>query len=72
MRLLLRDAQCLYEWDDQWTLDDRGALVTPGTPVLILGTYPFGTPPAWLSPAPVPLPAALPLETPRRLLPSPP
>jgi hypothetical protein len=50
VRLLLRDAQWLYGWGEQWTLDETGRqVVTPGTPVLILGTYPFGSPPAWLS-----------------------
>lgn len=29
--------------------DSRRHVLTPGTPVLILGTYPFGTPAAWLS-----------------------
>ena len=50
VRLLLRDAQWLYGWGEQWTLDEtRRHVATPGTPVLILGTYPFGSPPAWLS-----------------------
>ena len=72
VRLLLRDAQWLYAWGEQWTLDERQTLASPGTPVIILGTYPFGTAPAWLSltPASVPLPASLPVGTPRPLLPS--
>jgi hypothetical protein len=50
VRLLLRDAQWLYEWGDQWSLDDsRREVMMPGTPVVILGTYPFGTPAAWLA-----------------------
>jgi len=50
VRLLLRDAQWLYGWGEQWSLDAERRVVTrPGTPVVILGTYPFGTPPAWLS-----------------------
>jgi lipoprotein-anchoring transpeptidase ErfK/SrfK len=49
-RMLRRDAQWLYGWGQEWTLDDRHRhVLTPGTPVIILGTYPFGTPPAWLS-----------------------
>jgi lipoprotein-anchoring transpeptidase ErfK/SrfK len=64
VRLLLRDAQWLYGWGEQWRLDDsRRQVLTPGTPVVILGNYPFGTPPAWLSldalSTPLPLPAAL-------------
>jgi hypothetical protein len=62
VRLLLRDAQWLYGWGEQWTLEPGGRVVVkPGTPVLILGTYPFGAPPAWLAldalSAPVTLPA---------------
>jgi hypothetical protein len=34
--------------------------MTPGTPVLILDTYPFGAPPAWLSPDGAATPIALP------------
>jgi len=52
VRLLLRDAQWLYDWGEQWTLDERRQLAAPGTPVFILGVYPFGAPPAWLLPAP--------------------
>jgi lipoprotein-anchoring transpeptidase ErfK/SrfK len=64
VRLLLRDAQWLYGWGEQWSLDDsRREVLTPGTPVLILGTYPFGSPPAWLSleslSTPLSLPAAV-------------
>jgi hypothetical protein len=65
VRLLLRDAQWLYGWGEEWSLDDdHRVLMMPGTPVLILGTYPFGAAPAWLSldalPAPVTLPALAP------------
>jgi L,D-transpeptidase catalytic domain len=50
VRLLLRDAQWIYAWGEQWSLDDdRREVMMTGTPVLILGAYPFGTPPAWLS-----------------------
>ena len=64
VRLLLRDAQWLYGWGEQWSLDDsRREVMMPGTPVLIVGVYPFGSPPAWLSldalATPLTLPAAL-------------
>ena len=64
VRLLLRDAQWLYGWGQQWTLDEtRRHVVTPGTPVLILGSYGFGNPPPWVSldalAAPIVLPDAL-------------
>jgi hypothetical protein len=68
VRLLLRDAQWLYAWGEQWSLDDdRREVMMPGTPVLILGAYPFGQPAAWLSldalSAPLVLPAALAVTT---------
>jgi len=50
VRLLLRDAQWLYGWGEQWKLDDTRRLVTvAGTPVLIQGTYAFGAPAPWLA-----------------------
>ena len=50
VRMLMRDAQWLYGWGEQWSLDDsHREVMMPGTPVLILGTYPFGSPPAWLA-----------------------
>ena len=55
VRLLLRDAQWLYDWGEQWTLDKDRRMTAPGTPVVILGTYPFGQPPAWLTIDPLPL-----------------
>jgi hypothetical protein len=61
VRLLLRDAQWLYGWGEQWSLDDgRREVMMPGTPVLILDAYPFGTPPAWLSLEALSTPLALP------------
>jgi len=60
VRLLLRDAQWLYGWGDQWKLDSARRLTTPGTPVVILGNYPFDEPPRWLT-----------LETPSIALPAP-
>jgi hypothetical protein len=58
VRLLLRDAKWIYEWGEPWTLDDHRKMKTAGTPVVILGSYPFDQPPAWLvvSPPPVALP----------------
>lgn len=64
VRLLLRDAEWLYGWGQQWTLDQTRRQVTQaGTPVLIHGTYAFGSPAPWLSldvmAAPLVLPPAL-------------
>lgn len=50
VRLLERDAQWLYGWGEQWTLSpDRRTIVTPGTPVVVIGAYQFGLPPPWLT-----------------------
>ena len=51
VRLLLRDAQWIYGWGDQWKLDEtKRHVTTPGTPVLVVGPYPFGSPAPWLTP----------------------
>lgn len=50
IRLLERDAMWLYEWGEPWTLDARGEVATPGTPLLIIGQYAFAEPPPWRSP----------------------
>lgn len=48
VRLLERDAKWLYEWGDQWTLDETGrTILTTGTPVLIVGEYKYGAPSPW-------------------------
>jgi lipoprotein-anchoring transpeptidase ErfK/SrfK len=61
VRLLQRDAEWLYGWGDQWSLDDsRRNVVIPGTPVLILGVYRYDAPPPWLSLESIALPLALP------------
>jgi hypothetical protein len=53
VRLLERDAVWLYGWGEQWTLDptDRRKIITPGSPVLILGTFEYGVPVPWTDPA---------------------
>jgi hypothetical protein len=50
VRLLSRDAEWIFKWGESWTLDDKGQLKTPGTPVLILGSYAFGKPAPWQAP----------------------
>jgi len=50
VRLLARDATWVYNWGGGWTLDAKGQLVTPGTPVIILGAYQFNAAPPWQSP----------------------
>jgi hypothetical protein len=63
VRLLLRDAQWLYGWGEQWKLDETGrVVVVRGTPVLIHGTYPFGSPASWLTLEALAVPVALPIQ----------
>jgi lipoprotein-anchoring transpeptidase ErfK/SrfK len=50
VRLLARDAEWIYKWGEGWTLDAKGQLQTPGTPVIIMGSYAFGSPGPWLVP----------------------
>jgi lipoprotein-anchoring transpeptidase ErfK/SrfK len=51
VRLLERDAIWLYDWGEQWTLTpDRRQVATPGTTVVIHGTYDFGRLPPWVAP----------------------
>lgn len=66
VRLRESDAQWVYGWGEQWTLDPtRRFAVTTGTPVLILGAYAYKAPPPWVDPAvareTVQLPAVLPV-----------
>jgi hypothetical protein len=50
IRLLERDAKWLYDWGEEWKLDEKGwTVLNLGTTVWILGQYDFGSPPAWLS-----------------------
>ena len=49
VRLLARDAEWIFKWGVSWTLDTRGQVQSAGTPVVILGSYAFGTVPPWQS-----------------------
>jgi hypothetical protein len=64
VRLLARDAKWIFEWGQSWTLDARGQLLEPGTPVVILGAYDFASPPPYQSldafTAPISMPVTLP------------
>jgi hypothetical protein len=49
VRLLERDAMWLYDWGESWILEaDKRQVATPGTPVLILGTYDYRAAPPWV------------------------
>lgn len=48
LRLLEKDAKFLYEWADQWILDDKEELKVKGTPVIVFGNYTHDEPKPWL------------------------
>ena len=48
LRLLEKDAKFLYEWADQWILNDKEEINAKGTPVIVFGRYKFDQPKPWL------------------------
>lgn len=48
LRLTEKDAIFLYNWADQWVLNKEDSIVSNGTPVIVFGAYPFGSPKPWL------------------------
>lgn len=50
LRLLEKDARYLYDWADQWKLDDKNkdSILANGTPVIVFGSYSFDGPKPWL------------------------
>ncbi len=48
LRLLEKDARLLYNWADQWMLDNNENLLAKGTPVIVFGEYMFDAPKPWL------------------------
>jgi hypothetical protein len=61
LRLQENDARNLYDWADQWKVDDKENLVLNGTAVIVFGTYNFDAPKPWLQL--VDNPAALDIST---------
>lgn len=49
MRLREKDAKMLYEFADQWVLENKDTVKIKGTPVIIFGGYDFKAPKPWLS-----------------------
>jgi lipoprotein-anchoring transpeptidase ErfK/SrfK len=48
VRLLVEDAQWLFDWGEPWTVDPGGTRVLRlGTPVLVIGEYNFEAQPPW-------------------------
>ncbi len=49
LRLSEKDAKYLYEWADQWTIKGTDNILAQGTPVMVFGSYPFGSSKPWFS-----------------------
>lgn len=50
VRLLEEDAQFIYDWADQWVLNENGQVVLRnGTPFMVFGTYDFNGNVPWLN-----------------------
>ena len=49
LRLTEKDAKYLYEWADQWTIKGTDDIIAHGTPVVVFGSYPFGSSKPWLA-----------------------
>jgi L,D-transpeptidase catalytic domain len=47
LRLLENDARYLYNWANQWVLDEKGQVKTKGTPVVVFGMYDFAGSKPW-------------------------
>lgn len=48
LRLNDADAKFLYDWADQWVLENKTKVQVKGTPVIVFGTYDFDGPKPWL------------------------
>lgn len=48
LRLNEADAKYLYDWADQWVLEDKTKVLVKGTPVIVFGSYDFDGPKPWL------------------------
>lgn len=49
LRLTEKDAKYLYTWADQWDLKGTDDIIAHGTPVVVFGSYPFGSRKPWLA-----------------------
>jgi hypothetical protein len=48
LRLQEKDAKYLFDWADQWELNDQDSILVKGTPVIVYGKYDFDSTKAWL------------------------
>lgn len=47
LRLQEKDARYLYDWADQWVLQNADSIKQKGTPVVVFGSYPFDDTKPW-------------------------
>lgn len=47
LRLLEQDARFLYDWGEQWMLNESDQILAHGTPAVVFGQYPFGQTKPW-------------------------
>lgn len=47
VRMFESDAEWIYNWADQWILQDKRTKIASGTPVIIFGTYAYGKTAPW-------------------------
>ena len=48
LRMQEKDARYMYDWADQWILDDKERVLANGTPVIVFGSYNFDAPKPWM------------------------
>lgn len=48
LRLLEEDAKWMFDWADEWILEDEQNIKAKGTPVIVFGSYNFGGSKPWL------------------------
>ncbi len=48
LRLTENDAKYLYNWADQWVVENKTKILKKGTPVIVFGAYDFDGPKPWL------------------------
>lgn len=49
LRMREADAKTMYEWAEQWEIEGTDNIKANGTPVIVFGAYPFGSPKPWLA-----------------------
>lgn len=48
LRMQEADAKYMYDWADQWIVKGTDNVLAQGTPVIVFGSYPFGSAKPWM------------------------